>query len=622
MINRELFKSWKSIMVVSMILNVILILIGSIWFDNNYMHFELSALLTLSLLLGPYAIIGFTIVEVVYWILFLGMTNPITIILSGATMIVLGITPWKLWYSIRHEKGFEIPNINSFYSLFKIILIILFMILQTYLFTNQIFDMTINLNFESYYMIFILGLVLLLLGIGIFGRYNIAVYPPKTNFKKIMPIRVYDIFLIISIILSIVTLKNPNALYLLLILITSTIFLFRPFDEDVYKINNTQELTLFYKSFISVFVILIIIPTILIVSLTITGVYEYGITSEFLNYLVILSGFFLAVLIPLVMYMLFLERQVIKPTNQLSTYLSEDISDDNDLENLVNNLNSITVNNEIKSLSEALLNIQREFVDYSNNLLDVTKEKERYETELKLAHEIQYSMVPTDFEEFNKNNDNISLWGFMKAAREVGGDFYDYFKIDEENIGIVIGDVSGKGVSTALIMVKAMTLIRDYTTYYSDLSDALYEVNNELCKDNIEELFIGCWLGKLNTKTGELCYVNAGHKKPLFRQNNGNFEFSTNKPGLLLAGMEDMHYKKYTIHLKPNDALFLYTDGVTDATNSNNGIYGYENLQKILNQNKDEKLSTIIKSIEGDLNKFLNDEELYDDTTMFIVKMD
>lgn len=605
-----------------MILNVILILIGSIWFDNNYMHFELSALLTLSLLLGPYAIIGFTIVEVVYWILFLGMTNPITIILSGATMIVLGITPWKLWYSIRHEKGFEIPNINSFYSLFKIILIILFMILQTYLFTNQIFDMTINLNFESYYMIFILGLVLLLLGIGIFGRYNIAVYPPKTNFKKIMPIRVYDIFLIISIILSIVTLKNPNALYLLLILITSTIFLFRPFDEDVYKINNTQELTLFYKSFISVFVILIIIPTILIVSLTITGVYEYGITSEFLNYLVILSGFFLAVLIPLVMYMLFLERQVIKPTNQLSTYLSEDISDDNDLENLVNNLNSITVNNEIKSLSEALLNIQREFVDYSNNLLDVTKEKERYETELKLAHEIQYSMVPTDFEEFNKNNDNISLWGFMKAAREVGGDFYDYFKIDEENIGIVIGDVSGKGVSTALIMVKAMTLIRDYTTYYSDLSDALYEVNNELCKDNIEELFIGCWLGKLNTKTGELCYVNAGHKKPLFRQNNGNFEFSTNKPGLLLAGMEDMHYKKYTIHLKPNDALFLYTDGVTDATNSNNGIYGYENLQKILNQNKDEKLSTIIKSIEGDLNKFLNDEELYDDTTMFIVKMD
>lgn len=622
MINRELFKSWKSIIVVSMILNVILILIGSIWFDNNYMHFELSALLTLSLLLGPYAIIGFTIVEVVYWILFLGMTNPITIILSGATMIVLGITPWKLWYSIRHEKGFEIPNINSFYSLFKIILIILFMILQTYLFTNQIFDMTINLNFESYYMIFILGLVLLLLGIGIFGRYNIAVYPPKTNFKKIMPIRVYDIFLIISIILSIVTLKNPNALYLLLILITSTIFLFRPFDEDVYKINNTQELTLFYKSFISVFVILIIIPTILIVSLTITGVYEYGITSEFLNYLVILSGFFLAVLIPLVMYMLFLERQVIKPTNQLSTYLSEDISDDNDLENLVNNLNSITVNNEIKSLSEALLNIQREFVDYSNNLLDVTKEKERYETELKLAHEIQYSMVPTDFEEFNKNNDNISLWGFMKAAREVGGDFYDYFKIDEENIGIVIGDVSGKGVSTALIMVKAMTLIRDYTTYYSDLSDALYEVNNELCKDNIEELFIGCWLGKLNTKTGELCYVNAGHKKPLFRQNNGNFEFSTNKPGLLLAGMEDMHYKKYTIHLKPNDALFLYTDGVTDATNSNNGIYGYENLQKILNQNKDEKLSTIIKSIEGDLNKFLNDEELYDDTTMFIVKMD
>ncbi len=621
MIKRDFFKSWKTITLVSMVLNIMFILIGSVCFGNNYMHFELSALPILGLLLGPYSILGFTIVEVLYWILFLGMTNPLTIILSCSTMIVLGIIPWKLWYSIRHEKGYEIPNINSFYSLIKIIVIILFMVLETYLYTNKIFDRTISLNLESYYMIFILGLILLLLGMGIFGKFNIAAYSPQKQFKKIMPGRTYDIFFLISIILSIVTLNNPNIWFLVLILISSIIFLFKPFDDDVYKINKTQELTLFYKSFFSVFIILIIIPTILLISLTITGVYEYGITSEFVNYLVILSGFFLAILIPLVIYMLFLEKQVISPINQLSTYLSEDISDDNDLEDLVNNLNLINVSNEIKSMSESLLNMQREFVDYTNNLLDVTKEKERYETELKLAHEIQYSMVPTDFEEFNKNN-KISLWGSMKAAREVGGDFYDYFKIDEDNIGLVIGDVSGKGVSTALIMVKAMTLIRDYATYYPDLSDALYEVNNELCKDNIEELFIGCWLGKVNTKTGELCYVNAGHKKPLFRRNNGNFEFSHNKPGLLLAGMEDMHYEKYTIHLKPNDALFLYTDGVTDAIDSNNGLYGYENLQTILNQNKDEKLSTIIKAIENDLNKFLKDEELHDDTTMFIVKMD
>ncbi|MBQ6099056.1 MAG: serine/threonine-protein phosphatase [Methanobrevibacter sp.] len=619
MISKELFKSRKFIILISMMINIMLILIGSIWFDNNSIHLELSSLLLLSLLLGPYSIVGFTIVEVLYWILFLGMTNPLTILLTGSSLFILGIMPWKLWYSIKSNRNYEIPNLNSFSSFIKIICIIFFMILQTYLFTNQIFDKVINLNLESYYMIFVLGLILLLLGMGIFGKLNIATYTPK-QIKKIMPIKLYEAFFLISIILSILTINNQNTIYLLLILIFSGIFLIKPLNEDVFKIENTQKPTLFYNAFITIFVILIIIPTILLISLTISGVYKFGIASEFLNYLIMLSGFFLAILIPLIIYMLFLEKQVIQPIDQLSTYLSEEISDDNDLEDLVNNLNSITVNNEIKSLSESLLNMQKEFVDYTNNLLDVTKEKERYETELKLAHEIQYSMVPTDFEKFQENN-NLNLWGFMKAAHKVGGDFYDYFKINDENIGFVIGDVSGKGVSTALIMVKAMTLIRDYATYYSDLSEAFYEANNELCKDNVEELFISCWLGKLNIKTGELTYVNAGHKKPLIKQNNGNFEFLSGKPGLLLAGMENIHYEKHVIRLKPNDTLFLYTDGVTDANNSNDEYYGYENLQKTLNQNKNNELSSIIKSIENDLNKFYNNQELSDDIAMLIIKM-
>jgi sigma-B regulation protein RsbU (phosphoserine phosphatase) len=454
---------------------------------------------------------------------------------------------------------------------------------------------------------------------GIFGKRNIAVYTPK-QIKRIMPNKLYELSFLISIILSVVTLNHPSELTLFVILILSAIFLIKPLDERVFNIENTQKLTLFYKAFISIFVILIIIPTILLISLTITGIYEFNVTSEFLNYLVIIAGFLFAILIPLVIYMLFLEKQVINPINQLSTYLSEEISDDNDFDDLVNNLNSINVNNEIKSLSESLLNMQKEFVDYTNNLLDVTKEKERYETELKLAHEIQYSMVPTDFEEFNENS-NFSIWGFMKAAREVGGDFYDYFKIDEDNIGIVIGDVSGKGVSTALIMPKVMTLIRDYATYYSDLKEVFYHVNNELCKDNVEELFVSCWLGKLNTKTGRLCYVNAGHKKPLIKQAEGEFEFLKPKPGLLLAGMENMRYNRHFVNLKPNDTLFLYTDGVTYANDNYSGFYGEENLQKILNQNKDKELNIIIKSIENDINKFCNNQELFDDIAMFILKM-
>ena len=617
--SKELFKSRGFIILFSMMVNVILILIGTFWFDNNYIHLELSSLLLLSLLLGPFSVLGFTIVEVLYWTLFLGMTDPVVAFLSGSTLMVLGIMPWKLWYALEYKKRFEIPNMNSFYSFIKIIIIVFFMILQTYLFSNQIFTKTVNLTLETYYMIFILGLILLLLGMGMFGRLNIAVYTPK-QIKRILPNKVYDICLLISIVISIFGLQSQNNIYLFLTLIFSTIFLFKPLDEEVFKIKNTQKLTIFYKVFISIFLILIIIPTVISVSLTMTGFYEYGISSEFTNYLVILSGFFLAILIPLVIYMVFLGTQVIRPVDQLSSYLSEEISDDAELKNLDENLKFITVNNEIKSLSESILNMEKEYIDYSTNLLELTKEKERYETELKLAHEIQYSMVPTDFEKFNANN-NLSIWGFMKAARDVGGDFYDYFKIDEDHIGFVIGDVSGKGVPTALIMVKAMTLIRDYVTNYSDLSDALYEVNNELCKDNIEELFIGCWIGKLNTKTGKLSYVNAGHKKPLIKQNEGDFEFPDTKPGLLLAGMENMYYTKHVIHLKPNDMILLYTDGVTATNENHDGPYREETLQEILNQNKDAEPRAIIKSFEENINEFCNNNELIDDIALLIIKM-
>lgn len=615
---KDLFESWKFIIIISVITNIIFILIGTIWFDNNYLHLELSALLPLSLLLGPISILGFSIAEVLYWVLFLGMNDPLTILLSGSSLFVLGIFPWKFWYLLRYKKDFEVPNMNSFNSLIKIIFIIFIMIFQTYLFSNLIFNRTIDLGLESYYMIFVLGIILLLLGMGVFGKYNIATYPPN-NLKSFIPGKYYDLAFIISILLSLATLRNPNNGIIVLILILSGVFLMKPFGEDVFKIDNTLKITTFYKAFLTIFIILIIIPTILSLSFTMTGSFEEGITTGFLNYLEIISGFFLAILIPLIIYMLFLEKQVINPINQLSTYLSEEINGDSDLKTLVDNLNSITVNNEIKLLSQSLLNMEKESVDYTNNLLKVTKEKERYETELKLAHEIQYSMIPTDFEEFYKNN-GIKLWGSMKAARDVGGDFYDYFRIDEENIGFVIGDVSGKGVSTALIMVKVMTLIRDYTTYYEDISDVLNEVNNELCKDNVEGLLVSCWLGKLNIKTRELSYVSAGHKQPLIRHDD-DFEFINITPGVFLAIMENICFEKHSIQLEPEDTLFLYTDGITDANDGYNKFYGNENLQKILNQNKDNELDTIIKSIENDIEEFSNGQELFDDISMLIIKM-
>jgi sigma-B regulation protein RsbU (phosphoserine phosphatase) len=316
--------------------------------------------------------------------------------------------------------------------------------------------------------------------------------------------------------------------------------------------------------------------------------------DPFISYLFDLGNILLPFLIPMIIYILFLEKRVLNPIKKFSEFLSADIEDYDDIEKLKKNLNTITVNNEIKILSDSLIKMEGDLISYSENLVKVTSEKEKYETELKLAREIQYSMIPTDFEEFCEN-ENFSVWGMMKAAHEMGGDFYDYFKIDDENIGFVIGDVSGKGITAALIMAKAMTLIQDYVTHYKDLSKAVYDVNNKLCEGNEEYLFVTSWLGKLNIKTGKLTFINAGHNPPLIKQNNGNFEYLKTEPELVLACMEEMPYKTETIQMNPGDALFLYTDGVTEANDDYNGFYGDERLQNILNKHKDDDLKTIIE---------------------------
>ncbi|MBE6509629.1 MAG: serine/threonine-protein phosphatase, partial [Methanobrevibacter sp.] len=227
---------------------------------------------------------------------------------------------------------------------------------------------------------------------------------------------------------------------------------------------------------------------------------------------------------------------------------------------------------------------------------------------------------PTKFAEFYEGK-NITLWGSMEAAREVGGDFYDYFDIDDEHVGFVIGDVSGKGVTAALIMVKAMTLIQEYAKQYNDLSKVFYEVNNELCEGNSETLFVTCWLGKINTRTGKVSYVNAGHNPPLVKKGDG-FEYLNSSPDLVLAAMEDMPYETHEIQLNSNDAIFLYTDGVTEANDNYNGFYGDERLKNILNEHQNDEVSAIIDCVKKDIDEFCNSQEQFDDTTMIIVRRD
>lgn len=176
----------------------------------------------------------------------------------------------------------------------------------------------------------------------------------------------------------------------------------------------------------------------------------------------------------------------------------------------------------------------------------------------------------------------------MKPAREVGGDFYDYFKIDEDHVYFVIGDVSGKGIPSTLFMVKTMHLIENHAKFNEDLSQVIEKVNDLTYERNDEDLFVTTWIGKLNLKTGKLAYVNAGHNQPLIKHDSNNFEFMDTHPNLVIGGMEGTQYKEHEIDLNTGDMIFLYTDGVTEANDNYNGFYGENRLKEIINKNKNE----------------------------------
>lgn len=255
----------------------------------------------------------------------------------------------------------------------------------------------------------------------------------------------------------------------------------------------------------------------------------------------------------------------------------------------------------VKSFTKLYDNIKTNL----NQLQITTAEKEALETEFDVASNIQSNMLPTNFEEFSEN-EPFEISASMIPAREVGGDFYDYFKIDEDNIYFVIGDVSGKGIPATLFMVKTMYLIENHLKFDENLSQVVEKVNNLAYERNKEELFVTVWLGKLNLKTGKLSYVNAGHSQPLVKHYSNNFEYLDTRPNLVIGGMEDIKYREYEIDLNAGDMIFLYTDGITEANDNYNEFYGENRLKEIINKNKNEKLNDIIVEVNNDIDKFCN----------------
>ena len=224
-------------------------------------------------------------------------------------------------------------------------------------------------------------------------------------------------------------------------------------------------------------------------------------------------------------------------------------------------------------------------------------------------------MLPRIFPAFPERTE-FDIYATMNPAKEVGGDFYDFFLVDDDHLAVVIADVSGKGVPAALFMVIAKTLIKNHAQNREDPGAVFTQTNAQLCEGNDAGLFVTAWMGILEISTGKFIYVNAGHNPPLLKRAGGQFEWLKSRPGFVLAGMEGVRYRENSLQLEPGDRLYLYTDGVTEATNGAQELFGEERLQQVLNDDPDLPVEELLPKVKNSIDVFVGDADQFDDITM------
>lgn len=320
--------------------------------------------------------------------------------------------------------------------------------------------------------------------------------------------------------------------------------------------------------------------------------------------------------IAMIVFYFFINRSVVKPVASLSTATREII---NNIENDKTIDIDIHTGDEIEELGKAIVDMNADLKAYIKKLETVTSEKERIGAELDIATHIQSSMLPCIFPAFPGRKE-FAIYATMNPAKEVGGDFYDFFMVDDRHLAIVMADVSGKGVPAALFMVIGKTLLKDHTQPERHLGEVFTAVNNILCESNSEEMFITVFEGILDLHSGEFYYANAGHEVPYICQQGTGYQPYKLCPGLVLAGMEDTLYIDGHTTLSPGDKIFLYTDGVPEATNANNELYGLDRMQAFLNENKDKSPEELLPALKADVDNFVGDAPQFDDITMMCLE--
>ena len=286
---------------------------------------------------------------------------------------------------------------------------------------------------------------------------------------------------------------------------------------------------------------------------------------------------------------------------------------------IVENLAMIRPNNEIGRLSEDVSDLAQEIDQYLTQIETITAERERISAELDLAARIQADMLPGTFPPF-PDRAEFDIFASMDPARAVGGDFYDFLLVDDDHLCLLIADVSGKGIPAALLMMASRILLADNAMLGKSPAEILTSVNTAICDNNEEGMFVTVWLGILEISTGKLTAANAGHEYPALKRPDGSFELLKDRHGFVIGGMDGVRCREYELQLEPGAKLFVYTDGVPEATDAEERMFGTDRMLDALNTEPDAKPERLLENVRNAVDGFVKDAEQFDDLTMLCIE--
>ena len=346
---------------------------------------------------------------------------------------------------------------------------------------------------------------------------------------------------------------------------------------------------------------------------SITDIRE-GVLRLMLNIIIM---FTLIMVIMFCIYFSYMRRGIIKPLIKLKKATVDVVSDVKSGRSSGFHV-EVNTGDEIEELAHSFEEMDANLHRYISENETILAEKERIGAELELATRIQANMLPRDFPPFPGRSE-IDLYAVMDPAKEVGGDFYDFFLIDDDRLGLVMADVSGKGIPAALFMMMSKIMIRNYVMTLGQPARTLEAVNEQICANNQEQMFVTVWLGILDLRNGKLTAANAGHENPAIRMPGGQFEEYKDKHGFVIGGMEGMRYHDYELQLPPGGELFLYTDGLTEATNSADELFGNKRMLKALNETSGMTPQEVLYHVRESADVFVGEAPQFDDLTMMCV---